>query len=54
MAFRVEKKLMSKFIWQQTAKLKYSPSCTDQPTSKNMMFDNLKIPLKVFSYILQG
>ncbi len=58
MAFRVETKmhgtfLKSIFIWQHTAKLRYSPSCTDQTTSSNIMIDNLKTPLKMFYYILQ-
>ncbi len=54
MAFRVENKIMhgtfskSTFIWQQTATLKYSPSCGDQTTSSNM-----KTHLKVVSNILQ-
>ncbi len=45
--------LKSIFIWQQTAKLKYLPSSTNQTNSSNMMIDNLKTPLKVFSDILQ-
>ncbi len=60
MAFRVEIKqimhdtfLKSTFIWKQTTKLKYSPSCTDQTTSSNMMIYNPTTHLKVFSDILQ-
>ncbi len=41
------------FIWQQTAKLKYSQSCTDQTTSSNRIIYNLKTHLKVFFDILQ-
>ncbi len=41
--------LKTTFIWQQRAKLKYSPSCTDHTTSSNMMLYNLKTHLKVFS-----
>ncbi len=44
--------LKSPFIWQQTAKLKYSPSSIDQTTSSNMMIYNLETHLKVFSDII--